>query len=101
MALHRARHPNVAVAEQIRDVVYVGSDGLGTSAIRWFNKDERPELGADLERSNPSSATLGSGPTTAPLSVGPLIPGNATRSDGSDDAVAVFGPVSPKLPHGA
>lgn len=38
-----------AVAERIRDVLYVSSDGLGTSAIRWLNEDERSELGADLD----------------------------------------------------
>jgi exonuclease SbcC len=38
-----------AVADRIRDVLYVEPDGTGGSKTRWLDEDERFELGADLD----------------------------------------------------
>jgi exonuclease SbcC len=38
-----------AVADRIKDVLLVESDGSGGSKTRWLNEEERFELGADLD----------------------------------------------------
>lgn len=38
-----------AVADRIRDVLYVEPDGTGGSKTRWLGEEERFELGADLD----------------------------------------------------
>jgi hypothetical protein len=37
------------VAERIRDVLLVQSDGVGGSHTKWLDENERFELGADLD----------------------------------------------------
>ncbi len=38
-----------AVADRIRDVLFVEPDGMGGSKTRWLDEEERFELGADLD----------------------------------------------------
>jgi exonuclease SbcC len=42
-----------AVADRIKDVLYIEPDGVGGSKARWLNEEERFELGADLDLAHP------------------------------------------------